>query len=78
MDGGRLQNQNGAIIRRISHYQLGRRSPRDVEEWETELTFCTAAAHFNYCSVDFEKMTPVLPPLTTMLVIQIDFNFSLG
>ena len=32
VDGGRLENQNGAIIRRTSHYQVGGMSPRNVEE----------------------------------------------
>ena len=40
--------------------------------------FCTAAAHFNYCSVDSEKIPSVLPPLTTMLVIEIDYTFFTG
>ena len=35
-------------------------------------------AHFSYCSVDSEKIPPVLPPLTTMLVIQIDITFFTG
>ena len=34
---GRLHNQNGAIIRRISNYQLGKRSLRYGEGWETKL-----------------------------------------
>ena len=44
--------------------------------WNNTKSF--AAAHFNYCSVDSEKIPPVLPPLTTMLVIQIDYTFFTG